>query len=210
MDHKTKVGIDMKNDESKREVTFLFVKHQMREEMVLAWGDFFEKNPGKKEEDIWRRIEERLKSKQDSKDQAESTPAVKLTLSGKRLSRNGSTEADALRRRGKIAPLILKRRIWWESVPEASSYRVYVSKDRTIFEPANFSWEKTPGVISKLVIGKAEVVIPDEWSEFPTELGTYYIGITSRDDVGNQSAPLLLSGLFKFHAPSAPLRGGVE
>ena len=210
MDHKTKVGIDMKNDESKREVTFLFVKQQMREEMVLAWGDFFEKNPGKKEEDIWRRIEERLKSKQDSKDQAESTPAVKLTLSGKRLSRNGSTEADALRRRGKIAPLILKRRIWWELVLEASSYVVYVSKDRTVFEPDHFSWERTPGIISKLVIGKTELVIPEDWPEFPTESGTYYIGIASRDDIGNQSAPLLLSGLFKFFAPSAPLRGGIE
>ena len=29
-----------------------------------------------------------------------------------------------LRSRGKIIPLILKRRIWWEPVPEASSYVV--------------------------------------------------------------------------------------
>ena len=163
---------------------------KIRQEMEQVWKDFFEKNPDEKEEVILLWLEERFRSIQNSRDE--------------------DKEAYALRRREKIAPLILKRRIWWESVPEASSYRVYVSKDRTIFEPANFSWEKTPGVISKLVIGKAEVVIPDEWSEFPTELGTYYIGITSRDDVGNQSAPLLLSGLFKFHAPSAPLRGGVE
>ncbi len=60
MDHKAKVGIDMKKDSLKREVTFLYVKRQMREEMDLAWKDFFEKNPGKKEEDVWRRIEERL------------------------------------------------------------------------------------------------------------------------------------------------------
>jgi len=57
---------------------------------------------------------------------------------------------------------------------------VYVSKDRTIFEADNFSWDTTPGIISNLVIGKAEVIIPDEWPEFPTEAGTYYIGITSR------------------------------
>ena len=107
-------------------------------------------------------------------------------------------------------PLILKRRIWWESVPEASSYIVYVSKNRTIFEPDSFSWEKTPGIISKLVTGKTALIVPDEWPEFPTESGTYYIGITSRDDVGNQSAPLLLSGPFKFFAPPAPLRGGIE
>ena len=87
---------------------------------------------------------------------------------------------------------------------------MYVTKDRTLLEPDRFSWETTPGIISKLVIGKTELVIPDEWPEFPTEPGTYYIGITSRDDLGNQSDPLLFSGLFKFLAPSAPLRGGIE
>jgi hypothetical protein len=86
---------------------------------------------------------------------------------------------------------------------------VYVSKDRTIFEADNFSWDTTPGIISNLVIGKAEVIIPDEWPEFPTEAGTYYIGITSRDDLGNQSDPFLLSGAFKFFAPPAPARGGI-
>jgi len=224
----------------KREAAFLYVKQQMREEMILAWEDFFEKNPGQKAEDVWRRIEERLRSTQNSEDQdkgvsdlietqetatqrkadyllskdstatGEIAASVKPILLEKGLNANGSTEADVLRRREKIAPLILKRRIWWEPVPEASSYAVYVSKDRTIFEPASFLWERTPGIISKLVIGKAELVIPDEWPEFPTESGTYYIGIASRDDIGNQSDPFLLSGLFKFISPSAPLRGGIE
>jgi hypothetical protein len=197
----------------KPEVAFLHVEQKMREEMDLAWKDFFEKNPGKKEEDVWRRVLERLRSKQNSKGSiatGEIAALVKSILLEKGSNANGSTEAYALRRREKIAPLILKRRIWWESVPEASSYRVYVSKDRTIFEPASFSWETTPGIISKLVIGKTELVIPDEWPEFPTESGTYYIGITSKDDIGNQSAPLLLSGVFKFHAPPAPSRGGIE
>jgi len=171
-------------------VAFLHLKQKIREEMDLVWRDFFEKNPGKKGEDVLRWLEERFRSVQNSKDEDKG--------------------AYALRRREKIAPLILKRRIWWESVPEASSYIAYVSKDRTIFELASFSWEKTPGIISKLVTGKTELIVPDEWPEFPTESGTYYIGITSRDDAGNQSAPLLLSGLFKFFAPSAPLRGGVE
>jgi hypothetical protein len=238
MNPKAKVVIDMRNDSLKREVTFLYIKRQMREEMDLAWKDFFEKNPDKKEEDVWRLIEERLRSKQNSKDKdkgvcdlketqevatqckadylllkgsiatGEIAASVKPILLEKGFNANGSTEAYALRE--KIAPLILKRRIWWEPVPGASSYVVYVSKGRTIFEPASFSWETTPGIISKLVIGKTELVIPDEWPEFPTESGTYYIGITSRDDIGNQSAPLLLSGLFKFLAPSAPLRGGIE
>ena len=240
MDHKAKAGIHMRNDPLKREVAFLYVNRQMREEIDLAWKDFFEKNPGKKGEDVWRRLEERLRNKQNSKDQdkgvcdlketqevptqfkadyllskgsiatGEITASVKPILLEKGFNTNGSTEAYALRRREKIAPLILKRRIGWEPVPEASSYVVYVSKDRTIFEPASFSWEKTPGIISKLVIGKTELIIPDEWPEFPTESGTYYIGVTSRDDIGNQSAPFLLSGLFKFLAPLAPLRGGIE
>jgi hypothetical protein len=109
-----------------------------------------------------------------------------------------------------MAPLIHRRRIWWASVPEASSYGVYVSKDRTLLEPDHFSWETTPGIVSKLVIGKTELIIPDEWPEFPTEPGTYHIGITSRDDLGNQSDPFLLSGPFKFLAPPAPSRGGID
>jgi len=134
---------------------------------------------------------------------------VKSIILERGFNANGSMEAYALRRET-IAPLILKRRIWWGPVPGASSYVVYVSRDRTLLEPDHFSWETTPGIISKLVIGKTDLIIPDELPEFPTEPGTYHIGITSRDDLGNQSDPLLLSGLFKFLAPSAPLRGGIE
>jgi CheY-like chemotaxis protein len=135
---------------------------------------------------------------------------VKSILLEKGFRANGSMEAFELRRRGKIRPRVLKGRIWWESVPDASSYGVYVSKDRTLLEPGQFSWETTPGIISKTVIGKTELIIPDEWPEFPREPGTYHIGITSKDDLGNQSDPLLLSGLFKFFALPSPLRGGIE
>jgi len=107
-------------------------------------------------------------------------------------------------------PFIRKRRIWWEPVPEATSYVVYVSKDDKIRDPAKFLWENTPDIVSKPVIGKTELIVPDEWPEFPKEPGTYHIGITSRDDVGNQSEPLLLSGLFKFLAPPSPSKGGIE
>jgi len=107
-------------------------------------------------------------------------------------------------------PLIRKRRIWWEGVPEATSYVVYVSKDDKIYDPANFLWEDTPDVVSKLVIRKTELVVPDEWPEFPKEPGTYHIGIASRDDAGNQSDPFLLSGLFKFLAPPSPSKAGIE
>jgi hypothetical protein len=54
------------------------------------------------------------------------------------------------------------------------------------------------------------LIVPDEWPEFPREPGTYHIGITSRDDVGNQSVPFLLSALFKFLAPPSPSKGGIE
>ena len=49
---------------------------------------------------------------------------VKSILLEKGFSANGSTEPLTLRRTGKITPLILKRRIWWEPVPDASSYVV--------------------------------------------------------------------------------------
>ncbi len=107
-------------------------------------------------------------------------------------------------------PLIHKRRIWWEPVPEASGYAVYVSKDNTLFEPGRFLWKNTPGVICKEVVGKTELIIPDEWAEFPCEQGTYLVGITSRDEAGNESDPFLSSGLFKFSAPPPPSKGGIE
>jgi hypothetical protein len=107
-------------------------------------------------------------------------------------------------------PLIRKRRVWWEPVPEATSYVVYVIKDDKIYDPVKSLWENTSDIVSKIVIEKTELILPDEWLEFPKEPGIYQIGIVSRDDVGNQSAPFLLSGLFKFLAPPSPSKGGVE
>jgi len=113
-------------------------------------------------------------------------------------------------RKEKTMPLIHKRRLWWDPVPEATGYVVYVYKDGKPIDRANFSWENTPGIISRPVIGKTELIIPDEWAEFPTKPGTYHIAITAKDDLGNQSDPYLLSGLFKFLAPSSPSKGGIE
>jgi hypothetical protein len=107
-------------------------------------------------------------------------------------------------------PFIRKRRIWWEPVPEATSYVVYVSKNDSIYDGAKFSWQNTPDIVFKPVFDKTELIVPDEWPEFPKEPGTYHIGITSRDEVGNQSEPFLLSGVFKFLAPPSPSKGGVE
>jgi len=140
----------------------------------------------------------------------EAAALVRLVLLEEGYRADGSVETFDLRRREEMAPLIHRRRIWWEPVPEASGYGVYVSKDGTLLEPGRFSWEKTPGIISRMVTGKTELILPDEWPEFPTEPGTYHIGITSRDDLGNQSDPLLLSGPFKFLPPPSPSRGGID
>jgi len=59
----------MRNNLLEGEVALLCALQKMREEMDRAWKDFFEKNPDKKEEDVWRRVEEQLRSKQNSKDQ---------------------------------------------------------------------------------------------------------------------------------------------
>jgi len=107
-------------------------------------------------------------------------------------------------------PSIRKRSVWWEPVPEATSYVVYVSAERSVFDPSNFLWEATPGIVFKTVSGKTQLTIPDEWPEFPKEPGTYHIGITSRDDVGNQSDPFLSSGVFRFFPPPPPPKGGID
>ena len=107
-------------------------------------------------------------------------------------------------------PLIHKRRLWWEPVADATSYLVYVYKDGKMIDRGAFLWENTPGIIAKPVVGKTELIIPDEWPEFPTRPGIYHIAITSKDDMGNQSDPYILAGLFRFLAPPSPTKGGIE
>jgi len=65
--HKAKPGVAMTNDLMEREVALLCALQKMSEEMDRAWKDFFENNPDKKEENVWRRVEERLGSKQNAK-----------------------------------------------------------------------------------------------------------------------------------------------
>ena len=107
-------------------------------------------------------------------------------------------------------PFICKRRLWWEPVPEAVSYVIQVYKGDKILDPSKVSWEALPGIVSKSISGKTELIIPDEWPEFPAEPGTYHIAIKARDEVGNQSDPFLLSGRFKFLPPPSPSKGGIE
>jgi hypothetical protein len=82
---KGKVREAMKNDSLKREVTFLYVKRRMREEMERVWKDFFEKNPGEKEEVARRWLEGRLRSMPDPKDQGKGVPISVQNASRKKL-----------------------------------------------------------------------------------------------------------------------------
>ncbi len=59
---KAEVRIAMGKDLSEGEAALLRAWQKMREEMDRAWKDFFEKNPDKKEEDLRRRLEERLRN----------------------------------------------------------------------------------------------------------------------------------------------------
>jgi hypothetical protein len=58
----------MRNDLLEGKVALSCALQKMREEMGRAWKDFFGKNPDKKEEDVWRQVEEWLRSKENSKD----------------------------------------------------------------------------------------------------------------------------------------------
>ena len=107
-------------------------------------------------------------------------------------------------------PLIRKKRIWWEPVAGVTGYVVYVGTDNRIVDPAKFFWEDTAGMIFKPVNGKTtELVIPDEWPEFPRQPGLYHIAVTSKDNAGNESDPLFLSGVFSLVAPAPPSNGGI-
>lgn len=107
-------------------------------------------------------------------------------------------------------PLIQKKRIWWDPVPGATAYVVYVSTEGKLINPARLSWRDTPGMISKLVVDGTELVLREDWPEFPITPGTYHIAVTARDDAGNESDPLLLIGSFSFIAPATPSKGGVD
>lgn len=106
--------------------------------------------------------------------------------------------------------LIRKRRIWWHAVEGAAGYVVYVSKDASSFDTQKFVWEKTPGVVSKVVDGATEVTVPDDWADFPQEPGVYHVAITTRDEAGNESDPFVSQAFFRFSAPQPPSWAGIE
>jgi hypothetical protein len=66
---KGKVRKTPMNDSLKRQVALLRAMREMRSEMDRVWKDFFEKNPGEKEEVVRRWLDDRLRSLQNSEDQ---------------------------------------------------------------------------------------------------------------------------------------------
>jgi len=68
----------------------------------------------------------------------EAASLVKSILLEKGLSADSSIEAFELRGKIMSKELVMKRKVWWEPVPGATSYVVYLSEDIAIFEPDNF------------------------------------------------------------------------
>jgi len=61
----------MRGDLLEAEAALFCALQKMREEMDRAWKDFFEKNPEERREDLWRRVEECLKDKQNWRNRGE-------------------------------------------------------------------------------------------------------------------------------------------
>jgi len=57
---------------------------------------------------------------------------------------------------------------------------------------------------------KTNLILPDEAPSFPEEEGNFKIGISSVDDVGNESDIIEISFPFDFAAPDAPTNLVVE
>jgi len=102
--------------------------------------------------------------------------------------------------------VVQSKRIWWEAVAASDlvGYKVYWAK-----APADFSYD-LPNVkeVSKET---TEIIVPVDLpaEQFEQDVN-YNIWVTSVDDQGNESDPLLLVGQFDFTPPPKPATGGVE
>lgn len=102
-------------------------------------------------------------------------------------------------------PKIKKKRIWWDDVigPDVVGYHVYVAPQGIEFDYAMPHTE--------VAAGDTEIIAPDGFPEGMFDLDVNYsVWITTVDDMGNESDPLLLTAPFDFVAPPAPSAGGVE
>ena len=100
---------------------------------------------------------------------------------------------------------VIKKKIRWDAgtAPDITAHRVYVEKDPTI--PTYTS------VFAEILVPQTYVVVPDD---FPVgtfdEDTTYIMGVSSVDDVGNESDIITVSSPFDFVAPDAPTNITIE
>jgi len=88
---------------------------------------------------------------------------------------------------------IQKKRIRWTPGDQAVSHRVYISQE----EPTYGSPQ------SEVKMPKTEIILPDEWPGTLLE-GDYYVGISSLDDLGNETDIVVVTTPFDFVPPGLP------
>ena len=92
---------------------------------------------------------------------------------------------------------VAKYQISWtkSTATDVVGYKVYYTPDTEVLDYGSPS----------VTLGDVDlVVIPDEVPEFPLIDGTYKIGLSSMDDVGNESDIIEKTVPFDLVAPDAP------
>lgn len=100
---------------------------------------------------------------------------------------------------------VIKKKIRWDAGTAADivAHRIYVEKDPTV--PTYGS------VYVEIQMPQTYVVVPDDFpAETFNEDVVYIVGISSVDDVGNESDIITVSSPFDFVAPDAPTNIVVE
>ena len=94
---------------------------------------------------------------------------------------------------------IIGKRIRWTpaTTPDIVAHRIYVSEEPNVPDYSSVHIEK--------LMPETECIAPGDFpaGTFATD-ANYYIGISSVDDVGNESDITVISAPFDFVAPGAP------
>lgn len=97
-----------------------------------------------------------------------------------------------------MAKINPKRLTWDPPLPESDvvGHRVYVAK-----EGETLDYNSLSALVDMPML---EIILPDQFPNFPLADANYNIGIAAVDDVGNESDMTLVSVPFDFAAPAAP------
>lgn len=99
---------------------------------------------------------------------------------------------------------VISKRISWTAAttPDIVAHRVYVEPEGTLIDYNSFN--------TTVDMPKTDIVVPGEFPGWPMEEGNYGVGISSVDDMGNESDITIISSPFDFSAPDAPTGVVVE